>query len=194
MKLPESLIPDPSGLSELFSKATGDKETLDERDRKLLLVWEQVVRGWLLDSAVGPIGEPHRWHLPDERKAITHRFEIPDPDGPPFKGYLTMGLYPNGQLGELFLEIAKEGAFISGIMDALVTCLSIALQHGIPLATFLDKFRHTKFVPAGRVNGAPEAIQGFFGSVLDYLAKYLAYRFPNGVLDENVLTKVHPLR
>jgi ribonucleoside-diphosphate reductase alpha chain len=178
----------------LFSEATGESETIDERDRQLLLVWESKVRGQLLGNTAGPVGEPHRWALPDERRSLTHRFEIQDPEVPPFKGYLTMGLYPNGQLGELFLEIAKEGAFISGIMDALVTGLSIALQHGIPLSTFLAKFRHTKFVPAGAVIGAPKAIRGFSGSVLDYLAKYLDYRFPQGVLNEKDLTQERPVR
>jgi ribonucleoside-diphosphate reductase alpha chain len=187
-------MPAPAELSDLFSKATGDVETLDERDRKLLLIWEKEVRDKIFESAPGPISEPYRWHLPSERRSITHRFEIPDPEVPPFKGYITMGFYPSGQLGELFLEIAKEGAFVSGIMDALVTCVSIALQHGIPLSTFLDKFRHTKFVPAGMVTGAPRAIQGFAGSILDYLAKYLDHRVPDGVLSENLLTGTGPVR
>lgn len=189
-QLPPSLIPDSLELSRLFGNALGEKIEIGDRERQLLLLWEREVRSKCQDKVGSPVVEPHRWHLPDERHSLTHRFEFPTADGPPFKGYLTMGLYPDGQLGEVFLEVSREGAFASGIMDALATCISIALQHGVPLETFTRKFKHTNFEPSGMVVGAPREIQGFAHSVLDYLAKYLDLRFPDGILDPNALQKI----
>ena len=96
------------------------------------------------------------------------------------KGYLTMGTYSDGKLGEIFLKIDKKGSFTSGIMDGLMLILSIGLQHGVPLGVFTKHFRHTKFLPAGMTEGAPSEIKGFSDSILDYLGKYLEYRYPNG--------------
>lgn len=182
-RLPESLIPPPDELSKLFSEATRDPETLDDRDRLLLSIWEERVRPKVLQRAKSPTAEPHRWKLPDERDSITARFEFPAPDeGEEFVGYITAGRYDDGYIGEIFLEIAKEGSFVSGIMDAFVTAVSIGLQHGIPLATFAQKFKHAGFGPSGMVIGAPEGLQGFYKSVLDYLFHYLEHRYPDGRL------------
>ncbi|HEV8579078.1 MAG TPA: vitamin B12-dependent ribonucleotide reductase, partial [Thermoanaerobaculia bacterium] len=85
-----------------------------------------------------------RRKLPDERRAITHKFSINE-----HEGYLTVGLYEDGQPGEIFLVMAKEGSTISGLMDSLATSISIALQYGVPLQTLVDKFSHTRFEPSG---------------------------------------------
>lgn len=212
-RINEKDIPAPEELSAIFSKATGDPETLDERDRLLLRIWEERIRESILARADSPTTEPHRWRLPDERRSETHRFEIPNPnaatiqaicpkcgerfrakdeDTGEFVGYLTMGMYPNGSLGELFLTMAKQGSFVSGIMDGFVTTISIGLQHGIPLETFARKFKHAAFEPSGMVMGAPKGLQGFYKSVLDYLFRYLEQKFPEGRLQTEAQPKPAP--
>jgi ribonucleoside-diphosphate reductase alpha chain len=182
-RLPDSLLPPPEELSKIFSEVTGDPEKLDKRDRLLLSVWEEKVRPKILQRAQSPTAEPHRWKLPDERKSITARFEFPaQNEDDEFVGYITTGMYDDEAIGEIFLEIAKEGSFVSGIMDAFVTSVSIGLQHGIPLSTFARKFKHAGFGPSGMVIGAPEGLQGFYKSVLDYLFHYLEHRYPDGRL------------
>ena len=71
---------------------------------------------------------PHRRRLPAERTAVTHKFEISG-----HEGYITVGLYPDGQPGEIFLKMAKEGSTVSGLMDSFATTVSVALQYGVPL-------------------------------------------------------------
>lgn len=183
-RLTEQLMPSLEELNQLFSDATGAPETLDERDRLMLLMWESKVREGVLTRLPSPIGEPHRWRLPDERQGMTHRFQMTDEDGRPLKAYLTTGLYSDGRLGEIFCVVAKEGTFVSGIMDALTYSMSVALQHGVPLEVFTRRFKYSKFDPSGMVQGAPSALRGFFGSVLDYIGRYLELRFPNGAFAE----------
>src|SRR5205807_3142054 len=87
---------------------------------------------------------PVRRKLPDERHSITHKFSIGG-----HEGYMTVGLYEDGQPGELFVTMAKEGSTISGLMDAFATQTSYALQFGVPLRFMVDKFSHMRFEPAG---------------------------------------------
>jgi len=110
-----------------------------------------------------------RIRLPDTRDSITHKFSIAG-----HEGYITAGMYPDGKLGELFITIAKEGSTISGLMDAIATITSIALQHGVPLEVIVDKMKFTRFEPYGYTGNAdiPSAT-----SVIDYVAKWLALKF-----------------
>jgi ribonucleoside-diphosphate reductase alpha chain len=176
----EDQIPQVDALAQLY-KECGEDIPIDGDARLAIVLWEQKVRSAVLATLPSPAEEPHRWKLPDERASRTHRFEIPsaDPDKE-LKGYLTMGMYHDGALGEIFLKVSKQGSFVSGIMDAFVTTLSIGLQHGIPLTAFVKKFRHTLFEPSGMVIGAPKDLQGAYKSVLDYLFAFLSYRFPEG--------------
>ncbi|MFQ5351059.1 MAG: vitamin B12-dependent ribonucleotide reductase, partial [Thermoanaerobaculia bacterium] len=112
-----------------------------------------------------------RRKLPDERQALTHKFSI---NG--HEGYLTVGLYENGQPGEIFLVMAKEGSTISGLMDAFATAVSIALQYGVPLPTLVDKFTHTRFEPSGFTNNPEIPIAK---SMMDYIFRWLASKFLN---------------
>ena len=187
VRLPDETIPDIEELSTLFSEAAGQSESLTARDRRLLVLWERTVREHILSRHVSPTTEPHRWPLQDERASITHKFCIPSDDSEveDFEGYLTAGCYDDGKLGEIFLTMAKEGSFVSGIMDSFVTAISIGLQHGISLEAFARKFKHTAFEPAGLVQGAPQELRGFTKSVLDYLFRWLELRFPGGRLRES---------
>jgi ribonucleoside-diphosphate reductase alpha chain len=113
-----------------------------------------------------------RHRLQDERASITHKFSIAG-----HEGYVTVGLYPNGQVGEIFIKMAKEGSTVSGLMDAFATSVSIALQHGVPLKVLCEKFAHTRFEPSGWT-GNPQI--GYAKSLMDYIFKWLNLRFLSG--------------
>jgi ribonucleoside-diphosphate reductase alpha chain len=110
-----------------------------------------------------------RRKLPDERRAITHKFSINE-----HEGYITVGLYEDGQPGEIFLVMAKEGSTISGLMDSFATSISIALQYGVPLQTLVDKFSHTRFEPSGFTKNPEIPIAK---SITDYIFRWLASKF-----------------
>ncbi|HUY54510.1 MAG TPA: vitamin B12-dependent ribonucleotide reductase [Candidatus Nanopelagicaceae bacterium] len=120
------------------------------------------------EAAVAEV-RPARHRLPSERAAITHKFEIQG-----HEGYLTVGLYEDGQPGEIFLKMAKEGSTLSGMMDSFATAVSVALQYGVPLRLFCAKFAHTRFEPAG-YTGNPEI--PIAKSIVDYIFRWLAARF-----------------
>ena len=92
---------------------------------------------------------PQRRKLPDERQSITHKFSIAG-----HEGYITVGLFEDGTPGELFITMAKEGSTISGLMDSFATAVSYALQYGVPLKFFVDKFSHVRFEPSGYTGNA----------------------------------------
>jgi ribonucleoside-diphosphate reductase alpha chain len=110
-----------------------------------------------------------RRKLSDERRAITHKFSINE-----HEGYITVGLYDDGQPGEIFLVMAKEGSTISGLMDSFATSISIALQYGVPLQTLVDKFSHTRFEPSGFTKNPEIPIAK---SITDYIFRWLASKF-----------------
>src|SRR5262249_8617571 len=97
-------------------------------------------------EAAAPAAQPRaaRRKLPDERRAITHKFSIAG-----HEGYITVGMYDDGKPGEIFLVMAKEGSTISGLMDAFATSISMSLQYGVPLETLVEKFSHVRFEPSG---------------------------------------------
>src|SRR5579863_2372929 len=113
-----------------------------------------------------------RHKLQEERASITHKFKVGD-----HEGYITVGLYPNGEPGELFITMAKEGSTVSGLMDSFALAVSIALQHGVPLKLFCEKFAHTRFEPSGW-SGNPEL--GYAKSIMDYIFRWLQMRFLTG--------------
>jgi ribonucleoside-diphosphate reductase alpha chain len=102
-----------------------------------------------------------RRKLPDERRAVTHKFSVSG-----HEGYITVGLYDDGQPGEIFLVMAKEGSTISGLVDAFATAVSIALQYGVPLQTLVD--------PSGFTNNPEIPIAK---SIMDYIYRWLASKF-----------------
>jgi ribonucleoside-diphosphate reductase alpha chain len=112
---------------------------------------------------------PRRRKLPDERQSITHKFDIGG-----HEGYITVGLYEDGQPGELFLTMAKEGSTISGFADAFAQAISYALQYGVPLQDLVDKFSHVRFEPSGMTRNAEIR---FAKSIVDYIFRWLAAKF-----------------
>src|SRR4051812_296840 len=112
---------------------------------------------------------PHRRRLPAERSAVTHKFDIAG-----HEGYITVGLYPDGQPGEIFLKMAKEGSTVSGLMDSFATTVSVALQYGVPLRDLVNKFAHVRFEPSGFTGNQEIPIAK---SIVDYIFRWLGSRF-----------------
>lgn len=111
----------------------------------------------------------YRRRLPDERQAITHKFDVAG-----HEGYITVGMYEDGQPGEIFLVMAKEGSTISGLMDSFATAVSLALQYGVPLKDMVHKFGHMRFEPAG-MTANPEI--PIAKSIVDYIFRWLGSKF-----------------
>ena len=125
------------------------------------------------ESAAAPAAtissEPVRRRLPDERRSITHKFDIGG-----HEGYITAGLYDDGTPGEIFITMAKEGSTVSGLMDAFATQTSVALQYGVPLQGMVNKFSHMRFEPSGFTRN-PEIPMA--KSLIDYIFRWLASKF-----------------
>ena len=113
-----------------------------------------------------------RHRLKEERMSVTHKFNIGG-----HEGYIIVGLYPDGEPGEIFIKMAKEGSTVSGLMDSFALAVSISLQHGVPLKLFCEKFAHTRFEPSGW-SSHPEI--GYAKSIMDYIFRWLHLRFLSG--------------
>jgi len=128
-------------------------------------------------AEAGIPARPYRKRLPDTRKSITHKFSVGQ-----HEGYLTVGLYEDGQPGELFITMAKEGSTVGGLMDVIGTCTSMALQYGVPLITLVDKFRHARFEPAGMTSNRDIP---FAKSLIDYIFCWMGCQFMPGYAEKN---------
>ena len=127
-----------------------------------------------------PVDEfrPHRRKLADERRSITHKFDIAG-----HEGYITVGMYEDNTPGEIFVSMSKQGSTISGLMDSFATAISYALQYGVPLQFLVDKFAHMRFEPSG-FSKNPQI--PYAKSIVDYLFRWLASKF----LDEQAKSEV----
>jgi ribonucleoside-diphosphate reductase alpha chain len=162
------------------SKQGGDKASdpelsLDEQLKEL----QTEVTQLRLDS-----GKPLRRRLADTRTSITHKFDIAG-----HEGYLTVGLFDDGQPGELFITMAKEGSTIGGLMDSIGTLTSLALQYGVPLDALVRKFAHQRFEPSGFTRN-PEIRNA--SSITDYVFRWLAFQFIPGYREANSPNRNQP--
>lgn len=110
-----------------------------------------------------------RNYLPETRQSIVHKFCIGETEG-----YIIVGLYPNGQPGEIFLQVQKEGSTIGALCDAWAISISMALQYGVPLDKICKKFEHTRFEPSGH---STNKHIGHASSILDYVARWTSHTF-----------------
>ncbi len=118
------------------------------------------------------VGEPVRRRMPETRVAINHKFEIAG-----HKGYLTVGMFEDGQPGELFIQMNKEGSTIGGLMDTVATLTSISLQYGVPLESLVKKFAYQRFEPSGFTKN-PDIRNAT--SITDYIFRWLGCHFIKG--------------
>ena len=143
--------------------STGKKKSDDPADSQTAMA--------AASSDLQLTGEPkaYRRRLPAERAAVTHKFQVAG-----HEGYITVGLYEDGQPGELFLKMAKEGSTISGLMDTIATMTSVSLQYGVPLRDLVNKFAHVRFEPAGFTGNSEIPIAK---SIVDYVFRWMGSRF-----------------
>jgi ribonucleoside-diphosphate reductase alpha chain len=122
-----------------------------------------------VEAAAAPVAatsQPVRRRLPKKRQSMTTSFSVAGAEG-----YMTAGMYEDGSLGEVFLKLGKQGSTLAGVMDAFSISLSIALQHGVPLETYIQKFTNMRFEPAGMTDDPDIRIAQ---SVMDYIFRRLA--------------------
>ena len=144
--------------------STGKKKDGDVVDSEIVANLKKELAKAQAEAAL-----PHRRRLPAERTAVTHKFDIAG-----HEGYITVGLYPDGQPGEIFLKMAKEGSTVSGLMDSFATTVSVALQYGVPLRDLVNKFAHVRFEPSGFTGNGEIPIAK---SIVDYIFRWLGSRF-----------------
>jgi ribonucleoside-diphosphate reductase alpha chain len=118
-----------------------------------------------------------RRRLADTRRSLTHKFNVAG-----HEGYLTVGLYDDGQPGELFITMSKEGSTIGGLMDSLGTATSVSLQYGVPVKSLVDKFSHQRFEPAGMTENPDIPIAK---SLVDYIFRWMGMQFIPGYREAN---------
>jgi ribonucleoside-diphosphate reductase alpha chain len=116
--------------------------------------------------AATALSHPVRKRLPKKRTSLTTSFSVAGAEG-----YMTAGMYEDGSLGEVFLKLGKQGSTLAGVMDAFSIGISIALQHGVPLETYISKFTNMRFEPAGMTDDPDIRIAQ---SVMDYIFRRLA--------------------
>jgi ribonucleoside-diphosphate reductase alpha chain len=127
---------------------------------------------------------PVRHRMPDTRVSLTHKFEIAG-----HEGYITVGLYEDGQPGELFIQMSKEGSTIGGLMDTVATLTSMALQYGVPLESLVKKFAYQRFEPSGFTKN-PDIRNA--SSITDYVFRWLGCQFIKGYKEATSPSRSHP--
>lgn len=154
------------GAAEDVDLALGVTVERDELEKRILELEEE------LGMLRGKLDKPLRHRMPDTRMSLTHRFEIAG-----HEGYITVGLYEDGQPGELFITMSKEGSTIGGLMDTVGTLTSIALQYGVPLEGLVKKFAYQRFEPSGFTKN-PDIRTAT--SITDYVFRWLGCQFIKG--------------
>ena len=145
--------------------AEGGASPAEVHDAELALKVAELERALERQTTV-VVKQPIRERLPRKRRSNTFAFRVADCDG-----YVTVGEYADGRPGEVFMKVAKQGSTLAGIMDAFAIAVSLGLQHGVPLATFVRKYTNVRFEPAG-ITDDPEI--RIAQSLVDYIFRRLA--------------------
>src|SRR5205085_1505335 len=98
-------------------------------------------------APVVPGGHPQRRRLPDDRVEVGRKFKVGE-----YEGYIHVGLFEDGTPGDIFVDIAKEGTTLAGLMNSFMISVSLGLQYGVPLEVYVSKFSHMRFEPSGMTN------------------------------------------
>jgi ribonucleoside-diphosphate reductase alpha chain len=126
----------------------------------------------LLAAASAPaaaVAAPRRRRLPDDRVEVGRKFQVGD-----YEGYIHVGLYEDGTPGDIFVDIAKEGTTLAGLMNSFMIAVSLGLQYGVPLEVYVSKFAHMRFEPSGQTNDADIRVAK---SIVDYVFRWMGKRF-----------------
>jgi ribonucleoside-diphosphate reductase alpha chain len=115
------------------------------------------------------VHKPVRKTMPIERMEIGRKFQVGE-----YEGYIHVGLFPDGTPGDVFVDIAKEGTTLAGLMNALMISVSLGLQYGVPLDVYVSKFSHMRFEPSGLTNDPDIRVAK---SLVDYIFRWLGKKF-----------------
>jgi ribonucleoside-diphosphate reductase alpha chain len=126
-------------------------------------------KGGAAVAAPPPAPKEERRRLPDDRTEIGRKFKVGD-----YEGYIHVGLYDDGTPGDIFVDIAKEGTTLAGLMNSFMISVSLGLQYGVPLEVYVSKFAHMRFEPSGLTNDADIRVAK---SIVDYVFRWMGKRF-----------------
>ena len=116
------------------------------------------------------MNEPQRYHLPDTRHSVVHKFSITGQEG-----YIIAGVFEDGTLGEVFIKMAKEGSTLRGLIDTIGILISMLLQVGVPVSQLHEKFEGMRFEPRGFTHNK-DILE--VESITDYIFRWLDMQFP----------------
>jgi ribonucleoside-diphosphate reductase alpha chain len=119
-------------------------------------------------AAVG-VAAPRRRRLPEDRTEIGRKFRVGD-----YEGYIHVGLFEDGTPGDIFVDIAKEGTTLAGLMNSFMISVSLGLQYGVPLEVYVSKFSHMRFEPSGLTNDEDIRVAK---SLVDYIFRWMGKKF-----------------
>src|SRR6187200_2639331 len=125
--------------------------------------------GVLPVGATGVVPHPQRRRLPDDRTEVGRKFKVGD-----YEGYIHVGLFEDGTPGDIFVDIAKEGTTLAGLMNSFMISVSLGLQYGVPLDVYVSKFSHMRFEPSGMTNDADIRVAK---SIVDYIFRWMGKKF-----------------
>ena len=120
-------------------------------------------------GATGVVPHPQRRRLPDDRTEVGRKFKVGD-----YEGYIHVGLFEDGTPGDIFVDIAKEGTTLAGLMNSIMISVSLGLQYGVPLEVYVSKFSHMRFEPSGMTNDPDIRVAK---SIVDYVFRWMGKRF-----------------
>jgi ribonucleoside-diphosphate reductase alpha chain len=120
-------------------------------------------------APVVPLAQPKRRRVPEDRVEIGRKFKVGD-----YEGYIHVGLFEDGTPGDIFVDIAKEGTTLAGLMNSFMISVSLGLQYGVPLEVYVSKFSHMRFEPSGLTNDADIRIAK---SIVDYIFRWMGKKF-----------------
>ena len=112
---------------------------------------------------------PQRRRLPDDRVEVGRKFKVGE-----YEGYIHVGLFEDGTPGDIFVDIAKEGTTLAGLMNSFMISVSLGLQYGVPLEVYVSKFSHMRFEPSGMTNDADIRVAK---SIVDYIFRWMGKKF-----------------
>ena len=147
------------------SMTVTDEARLDRRDIEMSFEDLTLERDRLREELEQSRSGPKRRRLPDTRRSITHKFSISG-----HEGYITVGLYEDGNPGEMFIKMAMMGSTVSGLVDTIAVLTSLALQYGVPVRKLADKLQHTRFEPSGHTTNSAIPLAC---SISDYVFTWL---------------------
>jgi ribonucleoside-diphosphate reductase alpha chain len=120
-------------------------------------------------APIAPAALPKRRRVPEDRVEIGRKFKVGD-----YEGYIHVGLFEDGTPGDIFVDIAKEGTTLAGLMNSFMISVSLGLQYGVPLEVYVSKFSHMRFEPSGLTNDADIRMAK---SIVDYIFRWMGKKF-----------------